>query len=163
MVNETRLSKSVVQCPLHHSLTIALGGRRGRAFGYDHLLQQKQNVSEERWLGGNQLDEWMSQVRQEKSLSWEKQDPPRLCGISAGSHECPFLLVGTCSGFAGRLVTSPYSLSGSCLSIPAVPGHRPGTPGWMLGSMGEGLLAPSCVQMPRCPNNQSRCFHIALS
>lgn len=100
IINETRLSKSVVQCPLRHSLTIALGGRIGVAFGHDHLLQQKQSVSEERWQGGNQPAEWMTQVTLEKNLTWERQDPPRLCGISAGSHGCPFMLMGTCSGFA---------------------------------------------------------------
>lgn len=54
MANGTRLSKSGAQCPLHHLLKTALSGRVGKAFGHDHPLQQKHNLSEERWQGGNQ-------------------------------------------------------------------------------------------------------------
>lgn len=64
MVNKTRLSKSGTKCPLHHFLTTALGGRLGKAFGHDHPPQQKRNVSEEGWQGGNQPAEWRAQVRQ---------------------------------------------------------------------------------------------------
>lgn len=173
MVNRTRLSRSGAQCPLHHLLTTALGGRLGNAFGHDHPPQQKWNLSEEGWQGENQPAGQRTKVRQKKSLTWERQNPPRLYGNSNGSHGCPFLLVGSCSEFAcsdwtvvpAALQASvwasplcPTTVHGAALGLP-LPGH----PGADAGQPGQGSTCPGSVRVPRCPNKQSSCFHTALS
>lgn len=168
MVNRTRLSKSGAQCPLHHLLKTALWGRIRKAFGHDHPLRQKHNLSEERWQGGNQPAEPRAEGLNWKKNAWpgKGRTPSRLSGISDDSHECPF-----CYGHLQRvclqqLTLGPFSPSRSCLSIPTVPNHSASGSTQAVGTQapwGGELLTLACVWLPERTNKQHRPLHAALS
>lgn len=150
MVNGTRLNKPGTQWPLHHFPTTALGGRLGKAIGRDHLQQQKWNLSEEGWQGGNQPAEWRTWVRQKRDLTPVKG---RSLSISVA--------------FLMAVMGVLFCLWTPAMSLPAVTGHFrqiaiwlaplcsttvhwtvSGTPGQLLSRPGEGALAPHCMQVP---------------
>lgn len=141
MVNRTRLSKSGAQCPLHHLLKTALWGRIREAFGHDHPLGQKRNLSEEGWQGGNQPADQRAEGLNwgKKSLTWKGQDP-----FPSPWHFCwqSWVLF---SGYRHLqwvclqwLAISPFNPSSS---IPTVPEHSAS------GSPGVGNCSPQPLEL----------------